>query len=162
MLCFDRIPNLLPATGSGLTAFELRGPSFHADLLKEYADLDIALDPFPFTWGLTNCEALWMGVPVVTWPQGRMVSRQTFAVLSAIGLPELAATDADECVRIAVDLAGDRERLIRLRRSTRARMAASALMDVTGFARRLGECLIGLHQDIQARAQTCDEALHAS
>ena len=65
---------------------ELRGPSFHVDLLKEYADIDIALDPFPFTGGLTSCEALWMGVPVVTWPQSRVVSRQTFAFLSAIGL----------------------------------------------------------------------------
>ena len=43
---------------------DLRGPSFHADVLKEYADIDIALDPFPFTGGLTSCEALWMGVPL--------------------------------------------------------------------------------------------------
>jgi protein O-GlcNAc transferase len=54
--------------------------------LKEYADIDIALDPFPFTGGLTSCEALWMGLPVVIWPQSRVVSRRTFAFLSAIGL----------------------------------------------------------------------------
>jgi len=56
---------------------ELRGPSFHVGLLKEYGDIDISLDPFPFTGGLTSCEALWMGVPVVTWPRSRVVSRQT-------------------------------------------------------------------------------------
>ncbi|MGV8899983.1 MAG: hypothetical protein ACOH2B_12175 [Burkholderiaceae bacterium] len=75
----------------GIDAHRIGRASFHADLLKEYADIDIALDQFPFTGGLASCEALWMGVPVVTWPHSRVVSRQTFAFLSAIGLPELAA-----------------------------------------------------------------------
>ncbi|WP_132976013.1 hypothetical protein [Thiobaca trueperi] len=69
------------ARGIAPERLELRGPSFHADLLQEYADLDLALDPFPFTRGLTSCEALWMGVPVVTWQQARAVSgnwRMTF------------------------------------------------------------------------------------
>ena len=67
---------------------ELRAASFHVDVLKEYEEIDIALDPFPFTGGLTSCEALWMGVPVVTWPQSRVVSRQTFSLLRAIGHTE--------------------------------------------------------------------------
>lgn len=123
---------------------ELRGASFHADLLMEYADIDIALDPFPFTGGLTSCEALWMGVPVVTWPQSRVVSRQTFAFLSAIGLPELAAESADAYVQIAVELAGDTEHLSAMRRGMRARMQASPLMDVPGFTRYLEQSLIDL------------------
>lgn len=127
---------------------ELRGPSFHVDVLKEYADIDIALDPFPFTGGMTSCEALYMGVPVVTWPQSRAVSRQTYAYLSAIGLPELAAQDGDGYVRIAVALANDRERLVRLRSEMRARMQASPLMDVHGFTRQVEQCLINLYQDI--------------
>jgi SAM-dependent methyltransferase len=130
---------------------ELRGASFHADVMKEYADIDIALDPFPFTGGLTSCEALWMGVPVVTWPQSRVVSRQTFAFLSAIGLPELAAQDAEGYVRIAVELGGDRERLVALRNEMRTRMEASPLMDVPAFTRQLEQCLIELYQDIYAR-----------
>jgi predicted O-linked N-acetylglucosamine transferase (SPINDLY family) len=124
---------------------ELRGASFHADVLKEYADIDIALDPFPFTGGLTSCEALWMGVPVVTWPQSRVVSRQTFAFLSAIGLPELAAQDAEGYVRIAVELAADSGRLAALRNEMRTRMQASPLMDVPGFTRQLEQCLIELY-----------------
>jgi protein O-GlcNAc transferase len=130
---------------------ELRPASFHADVLKEYADIDIALDPFPFTGGLTSFEALWMGVPVVTWPQSRVVSRQTFAFLSAMGLPELAAIDADDYVRIAVALAKDRARLTQLRHTLRQKMRTSPLMDVTGFTRQLEDTLIDLARMIEAK-----------
>ena len=123
---------------------ELRAPSFHADLLKEYADIDIALDPFPFTGGLTSCEALWMGVPVITWPQSRVVSRQSYAFLNQIGLPELAAKDAEDYVRIAVRLANDKDRLLNLRQ----RMQASPLCDVGGFTRSLEDSLIQLYENI--------------
>lgn len=80
-----------------------------------------------------------MGVPVVTCPQSRVVSRQTFALLSAIGLRELAAKDAD-----------DRARLSELRGSLRERMRSSPLCDVAGFARDLEAALIGLHREIQS------------
>ena len=136
--------------GIAADRIELRGPSFHADLLKEYADIDIALDPFPFTGGLTSCEALWMGVPVVTWPQSRVVSRQTHAILNQIGLPELSAPDADEYVQIAVELANDRARLADLRATLRERMRASPLMDLAGFTRQLESTLIDLYRRIEA------------
>ncbi len=136
--------------GIAADRIELRGPSFHSDVLKEYADLDIALDPFPFTGGLTSCEALWMGVPVVTWPQSRVVSRQTHAILNQIGLPELSARDADEYVQIAVKLANDRARLAHLRATLRERMRASPLMDVAGFTRQLENTLIDLYRRIEA------------
>jgi protein O-GlcNAc transferase len=128
---------------------ELRGASFHADLLKEYGDIDIALDPFPFTGGLTSCEALWMGVPVVTWPQGRVVSRQTFAFLSAIGLPELAAQDVDNYVRIAVALANDRARLAELRFGLRDQLRKSPLCDVPAFTRGLEQAFWTLVRQAQ-------------
>ena len=128
---------------------ELRGASFHVDVLKEYADIDIALDPFPFSGGLTSCEALWMGVPVVTWPQNRVVSRQTFAFLSAIGLPKLAGQSRDDYVRIAVDLAGNVERLHALRNGLRQRMQTSLLCDVAAFTRALEDALLALAQKIE-------------
>jgi predicted O-linked N-acetylglucosamine transferase (SPINDLY family)/predicted SAM-dependent methyltransferase len=136
------------ARGIAADRIEIRGPSFHAEVLKEYADIDIALDPFPFTGGLTSCEALYSGVPVVTWPQSRAVSRQTYAILSAIGLPEFAARDADNYVRIAVDLANDRLHLAHLRETLRARMEASPLCDVAGFTRSLEDRLIALFDEI--------------
>jgi predicted O-linked N-acetylglucosamine transferase (SPINDLY family) len=129
---------------------DLRGPSFHADVLAEYGTIDIALDPFPFTGGLTSCEALWMGVPVVTWPQSRVVSRQTHAFLNRIGLGDLSARDADDYVRIARDLACDRTRLATLRASLRARMRASPLCDGPAFTRSLEDALLGLWAARQA------------
>lgn len=135
--------------GVAASRLDLRGPSFHAGLLEEYAGVDIALDPFPFTGGLTSCEALWMGVPVVTWPQERVVSRQTFAFLSAIGLPELAAQDGNDYVRVAVTLASDRQRLTDLRGTIRERMRTSSLMDAAGFVSSLEQSLHELWQRVE-------------
>lgn len=146
----QQVTDAFVARGIPAERIELRGPSFHADLLKEYADIDIALDPFPFTGGLTSCEALWMGVPVITWPQSRVVSRQTWAFLNQIGLPELAAQDANDYVRIAAELANDRARLAHLRATLRDRMRASPLMDVAGFTRQLEDTLIDLYRRIEA------------
>jgi predicted O-linked N-acetylglucosamine transferase (SPINDLY family) len=123
----------------GVTAERLilRGSTPHADMLAEYADVDIALDPFPFSGGMTSCEALWMGVPIVTLPGKRAVSRQTLGFLRVIGLPELAAASADDYVRIASSLAADLPRLAAMRASLRQRMAGSPLCDGATFARKL-------------------------
>ena len=116
---------------------ELRGRTPHEAMLGEYGDVDIALDPFPFCGGLTSCEALWMGVPIVTLPGTRPVSRQTLAFLSQLGLSALAAPSADRYVEIAAELAGDLDRLAALRAGLRARMAGSSLCDGARFARGL-------------------------
>ena len=150
----QQVTDAFVTRGIAAERIELRGPSFHADLLKEFADLDIALDPFPFTGGLTSCEALWMGVPVVTCPQSRVVSRQTHAFLHQIGLPELSARDADDYVCIAVELANDRARLAELRATLRERMRASALMDVAGFTRQLEDTLIDLYRRVEVEEST--------
>lgn len=130
---------------------EMRGASFHADLLKEYADIDICLDTFPFTGGLTSCEALWMGVPLVTWPQSRVVSRQTYAFLKAIGIEELAVTSTDEYVRKAVELANNPERLHGIRRGMRSLMRKSPLCNVTGFTLGFEHALWSLAQEAGGR-----------
>ena len=145
----DTIRQAFAKRGVDPERIDLRPASFHVDVLKEYADIDIALDPFPFTGGLTSCEALWMGVPVVTWPQSRVVSRQTYAFLSAIGLSELAAKDALDYVSIAATLAGDRERLVELRSGMRNKMMHSPLMDVKGFTCELENTLIKIYRSMQ-------------
>ncbi len=106
-------------------------------MLGEYGDVDIGLDPFPFCGGLTSCEALWMGIPIVTLPGTRPVSRQTLGFLNQVGLPELSAPSRERYVAIASELAGDLDRLAALRAGLRARMAASSLCDGPRFTRGL-------------------------
>ena len=137
--------------GVSASRIELRPASFHVDMLKEYADIDIALDPFPFTGGLTSCEALWMGVPVITLPQSHVVSRQTFALLSSIGKTHWVAKDEHDYVRIAQALAADLAALAIDRATLRQTMHSSPLMDVHGFTEKLEQAFCQLHDKIKMR-----------
>ena len=99
--------------------------------------LDLGLDPFPYNGTTLTCEALSMGVPIVTLAGQTHVSRVGLSLLSCIGLPELAAHSKDEYIRLAVELANDTSRLRRLRRGMRRRMARSPLTDKKAHARSL-------------------------
>ncbi|HLW91917.1 MAG TPA: tetratricopeptide repeat protein [Roseiarcus sp.] len=132
-----RLANAFAAAGVQKERLEFRGFSPHAEMLAEYADIDIALDPFPFGGGLTSCEALWMGVPVVTLPGDRPASRQTIAFLNLLGLSECVATTPADYAARAAALAADPARLREIRRSLRARMAMSPLCDGPLFTRNL-------------------------
>jgi predicted O-linked N-acetylglucosamine transferase (SPINDLY family) len=133
----DRLRRAFAAHEIAPERLELRGPTPHPAMLAEYDDVDIALDPFPFCGGLTSCEALWMGVPIVTLPGGRPVSRQTLGFLSQLELGTLAAPSPERYVEIAAELAGDLDRLAALRADLRPRMAASSLCDGARFTRAL-------------------------
>ncbi len=106
-------------------------------MLSQYSQIDIALDPFPFSGGLTSCEALWMGIPLVTLPGTRPVSRQTHSILGTIGRGEFSASTPSGYVETAASLARDRDRLATIRKSLRAEMSNSSLCDAKGFAGRL-------------------------
>jgi protein O-GlcNAc transferase len=99
--------------------------------------VDINLDTFPYTGGTTTCHALWMGVPVVALSGRTMASRGGASVLNVVGLPQLVAGTEEEYVEIAAALSGDPERLDRLRRELRERVAASPLTDARTFVRDL-------------------------
>ena len=103
--------------------------------LQYYHRVDVALDTYPYHGTTTTCEALWMGVPVMTLGGGTHVSRVGVSLLSCVGLPELVAQSAEEYVSIAVGLANDLQRLAELRRTLRSRMRQSPLMDAVRFAR---------------------------
>ncbi len=102
-----------------------------------YRRIDIALDTFPYGGGTTTCDALWMGVPVVSLAGKTAVGRGGLSILSNIGLPELAAGTEDEYVRLASELAADLPRLGNLRSTLRQRMKQSPLMDAPRFTRNV-------------------------
>lgn len=104
------------------------------EFLEVFQKIDIALDPFPYNGGTTTCEALWMGIPVLTLPGSLIVSRIGLSILSSVGLPELVADSAEDFVRLAANLAGDLPRLAELRATLRERMKASPFMDGERFA----------------------------
>ncbi|MEQ1858853.1 MAG: tetratricopeptide repeat protein [Chthoniobacteraceae bacterium] len=106
-----------------------------ADYLALHHRVDVILDPFPYNGHMTTCDALWMGVPVVSLAGQTPVSRGGLSLLSNVGLPELAAFAPEDYVRIAADLANDLPRLAALRATLRERMRASPLMDGPRFAR---------------------------
>jgi protein O-GlcNAc transferase len=97
--------------------------------------MDVALDPFPYNGTTTTCEALWMGVPVVALIGDRHASRVGLDLLTRVGLPELAAPDAESYVRRAAGLVEDLPALSSLRQGLRERMRQSPLCDAARFGR---------------------------
>jgi len=119
----------------------LEGRAPRAALLAAYQRVDIALDTAPYSGGLTTLEALWMGVPVVTCPGHTFAGRHALSYLRTAGLGELVAVDAEDYLVRTIALAGDRQRLARLRASLRQRVAASPLGNAEGLAEHLLEQL---------------------
>ncbi len=101
--------------------------------LQRYGACHIALDTYPYNGTTTTCEALWMGVPVVTLAGPTHASRVGVSILNNAGLPELVALDFDQYVEIAVTLANAPARLLTYRQSLREQLFNSQLMDATAF-----------------------------
>ena len=102
-----------------------------------YNEIDIALDPFPYNGATTTCEALWMGVPVITLAGKMHAGRVGVSILTQMELTDLIASSPDDYVRIAVELANNSVRLSELRSTLRQRMAASPLCDAKAFVRSM-------------------------
>jgi protein O-GlcNAc transferase len=120
--------------------------------LATYNQIDIGLDSLPYNGTTTTCEALWMGVPVVTLAGDRHLARVGASLLTRVGAPELIAPTPAEYVEIAAKLAGDIPRLTKYHAELRSRMKASPLCDAPGFARRVE----GVYRDLWQR--WCDSA----
>jgi len=123
----------------GITAkrLALRGPSGLADMMQEYGEVDIGLDPTPYNGGTTTFQALWMGVPVITLAGGNFVGRMGTSFLDTLGQPDWVARDEADYVAIAARLAECRHEWRQGRAQLRARMAASPLCDIERWVTQL-------------------------
>lgn len=104
-----RFADLFAEAGVAAERLEFRGPAGLTEMMAEYAEVDIALDTFPFNGGTTTCQALWMGAPVVSLAGENFCQRVGASILATIGRPEWIAGNEEEFVAIAVCLAADRE-----------------------------------------------------
>ncbi|MHA6288224.1 O-linked N-acetylglucosamine transferase, SPINDLY family protein [Maricaulis sp. CAU 1757] len=124
----------------------IEGPSPHRALLRTYNRTDIALDTSPYSGGLTTCEALAMGNPVVAQPGLTFAGRHSASHLANIGRREWIAASPREYVEKVVALASDRDRLADIRANLRDEVLESPLCDPARFARNLEEGLLHMAQ----------------
>ncbi len=103
----------------------------------QYADLDVALDPFPYTGGVTTADALWMGVPVLTVAGRTAAARQGVMLMLTLGLEEFVLSTPDDLPAVAKGWMNRRAELAQLRAGLRERVAASPLCDGPRFVRHL-------------------------
>ncbi|MDR3762516.1 MAG: tetratricopeptide repeat protein [Acidobacteriota bacterium] len=122
----------------------------HVEHMRLYDRLDIALDTIPFTSGTTACDALWMGVPLVTletdWHGGRIAA----SMLRAAGLGKWVASNDAEYVATVTRLARDVEARVKMRATQRAQVAGSSLCDAKGMTRALEEAWEGMFDEYWA------------
>ncbi|WP_109450325.1 tetratricopeptide repeat protein [Azospirillum sp. TSH64] len=142
-----RVRGLFTAHGIAADRIELlaRVPDNDGHL-KAYGRMDIALDPFPYNGTTTSCEALWMGVPLLTLRSDRHAARVGASLLTALGRPDLIAADPEDYIRKAAALAADREGLAAQRKGLRPLMRTSRLCDAAAFAREFERQCFALAQ----------------
>lgn len=119
----------LTARGVAPARLVLRGTTSRREHLAAYAEIDVALDPFPQSGGVTTFESLWMGVPVVTLAGGRPQGRASASILATVGLEGTTATSPEAYVDAACAWAGDPQRLRAARATLRERLRVSPLCD---------------------------------
>ncbi|MCL2844578.1 MAG: hypothetical protein FWE23_03880 [Chitinivibrionia bacterium] len=117
--------------------------------LMQYANMDIALDCFPYNGTTTTCEALLMGVPVITILGDRHVSRVSASILTAVGHPEFIAKDEDDFVEISKNLASDTKKLLEIKQNLREKMLNSVLCDQIGFTKKFENAILNMIDEVK-------------
>jgi predicted O-linked N-acetylglucosamine transferase (SPINDLY family) len=129
------------AKGVDPDRIECRGSSGHRAFMGQYGDIDLVLDPFPYSGGLTTCEALWMGVPTISLPGETFASRHSASHMSNAGLSDWLVPSLNAYIDMAVRRTQDLQGLATLRANLREQVRTSPLCDAPRFGRNLGNAL---------------------
>lgn len=144
-LC-ERIYATLQAHGIARERIKIEAYSLHKELLSRYNEVDIALDPWPYSGGLTTCEAMAMGVPVVTLPGPTFAGRHSATHLVNAGMPELVANSWEQYIDITVGLTRDLASLSVIRQHLRDILLASPVCDGKRFAKHFSDAMRAVWQ----------------
>lgn len=162
---YSRIYEPFYDRGIDLSRIELRGEDEHLNYrsnstnkpkdsafmktgyLSEYNEIDIALDSYPYSSGLAACDAMYMGVPVITMPADTFASRHAYSHISNAGLSETIAFSPDEYVDKAVEFASNPQTLAVIRKKLRSQLTSSPLCDSVRFAKNFGSAMRQIWQE---------------
>jgi predicted O-linked N-acetylglucosamine transferase (SPINDLY family) len=136
-LARDDLLERMEKRGIARSRIETRERVSVGEYLDAIEECDIALDTFPYNGGTTTFDTLWMGVPLVALPGALGISRGAFSIVSVLGVAELLATSPADYVERNVRLATDHSGRVALRRTLRARVQGSPLVDAPRFTRDL-------------------------
>ncbi|WP_085919942.1 O-linked N-acetylglucosamine transferase, SPINDLY family protein [Halomonas sp. CSM-2] len=142
----ERLYSAMEAEGIKRERLIIEGPGSNYELLEAYNQADIALDPWPYSGGLTTCEAFLMGVPVVTLPGPTFAGRHSATHLTHAGMPELVTHSWEEYHTRVLELASDLESLSTIRRSLRQVLLQSPLCDGPRFAKHFTQAMRAIWQ----------------
>ena len=143
------VRNRLGRFGFDVSRVDMRGSS--SDYLDHYRDIDIALDTFPYAGGITTCEALYMGVPVVSLYGERHGERIGLSILKNIGLDGLAVRSYGDYVKLAIAMANDWKLLSFLRKNLRTMMKKSPLMDSKTYIHDIEDAFVKILLDARKK-----------
>jgi len=121
------------------------------DYMEQYQLIDIALDTYPYPGGGTTCDALYMGVPVISLYGEQHGTRFGYSILKNVGLEDLAVRTESEYVAKAIALADDKELLDALHRNLRHRLLDSPLMDETGYMQDLEKAYQDIYREFMQK-----------
>jgi predicted O-linked N-acetylglucosamine transferase (SPINDLY family) len=124
----------------GANRVDFVGRLRRGEYLRTYDRIDICLDPLVYNGITTTCDALWMGVPVITLPGQTAAGRAGMSILTNVGLQDLIAATEDQYIQVTCDLASDRARRSHLRTALRDQVVRSRMMNAPKFAREVENC----------------------
>jgi FkbM family methyltransferase len=133
----DQVTDMFTKNGIEKERIIFEGYAMHEDLLASYNQVDVALDPWPYSGGLTTCEALWMGVPVVTCAGPTFAGRHSVTHLSNSGNADWVTETWDDYKSKVIELVSDLDELQKIRAGLRDKLLMSPLCDGSRFGAHL-------------------------